>query len=296
VNYADQFQGQRGDNPRQGIYVAEENRITSGSTTVEQGAFAFNLNYLPQQHSLGDYYTTYQQYAPKSWLTDASAVQRETFNTEVLGFNDAEFQGNYLIGASSFVNNVVDGSGDAGVADYSEAISANDYTQMLAGKKRTANSLTSSSSSDSDDGSWFSKINGKRLKEGAGDIVEGGLMAYSAYGTLGATGALNALGSSAIGSVSSTLGQVGLGELAEEGAALLGETAVEVAGAEIGGAALLGAGLATGGLAIGLGLAAYGAYEFAVGLGAPSLGDDFEALGKGLRKINPASWFEGGGN
>lgn len=279
------FQGRAGVNntPMQGIYIAEETHFagvgTSETGYKNYGAQAYNLGNLPLTTSNMD---VFNEYAPKSWLQNSAPEQLLGLDRERLGIDPGSFENSFVVNAPSFVPPSVR-SGVSGFNSYQQMTPSElaDYYSHL--KSQDGQGQGQPTPYQQQNQSWYDRVDMNKASAGYADLVLAKQSGSYYYNILGSEETAAAYGESAVaaaetGSVTVAGETVGLAELGAEG--------IAVAGAEaIGGAAVVGAVGASLGLAAAVGFAAYGAYELATGLGAPTLSEDAQYIGDGAKKL-----------
>lgn len=262
-NPDEQFQGIAAFGQRQGSFVAEQTHFQgfNAHTPTNYSPQVYDMSALPK---IGLNTTSFRQYAPKSWYLNSASQQLDAFNQEEFHLNDSAYQANFMLSKPSYVQDVVHIL-PADEADYYRRFA--NYSQQHSGD---ADKQNFPSDAPANTGFHFDPA---KLAIGAADLKIGYSGAKNFYSILEGEETAGAFGESLIGAGETAAGWIG------------SEGLVAGAAEAIGGAAVVGGVAASIGLAAGVGLAAYGLYEGAVALGAPTLGDDLTYIGNGAKDV-----------
>lgn len=278
------FQGKAGlSGSMQGVFVAEETHYgglgADNNPYKNYAAQAYNLANLPAIHETAE---DFKEYAPSTWLQNSAPSQLLQLDAARLGIDPNNFESDFTVNAPSTIQPLI------GIANsqWDTNMPTEEDLAAYYSKLRPTPDMMSNPNTDSDR-SWYDRVDLSKAKAGVQDIGEGIAGARYFSNMLFTEGGAEALGTGLIetaevGAVDIAGTSFGLASFGAEGAALGAAEA-------IGGAAVLGT-VGAAALTVGaVGLAAYGAYEFAVGLGAPTISEDISYIGNGLKKVFSSS-------
>lgn len=246
-----------------GTFVSEATHFDSinGHTPVNYGAQAYNLSSIPRSADPA----VFQMYAPSGWLKNSAPQQLEQLNAEMLHYGDSEFESMFVVNAPTYMDVV-----------------ANDprWYKQFDEAQSNPNSSSGVHIPDQTVSGHGGGLDMGKVNVGLMDAKLGYTAVKNMYTVLGGEETAAAFGETIVE------GAVGLAE----GVGIEAGT-VGLAAEMIGGTVAIGATAATLGM-VGAGLLlGYGAYEAAVGLGAPTISDDIKALGGATKDVT--NFFNG---